>query len=95
MLRLARQFYRDTRDLVARVVTSKKAQTAAVVGTGAVVVSSAAATPTMPAISFPLDIASIVTAVGVAGASMLAAWAGLWVAFRLIRKLIKRVGSAV
>lgn len=95
MLRHARQSCRDTRDLVARVITSKKAQTAAVVGTGAVVVSSAAATPTMPAIAFPLEIASIVTAVSVAGATMLAAWAGLWVAFRLIKRLIKRVGSAV
>lgn len=57
--------------------------------------SLAQTTPTMPEVDFPLDIASIVTAIGAAGATMLAAWAGLWVAFRLIRKLISRVGSAV
>ncbi|GEM_PF-5893875 len=55
----------------------------------------AAPTPTMPAVNFPLDIASIVASVGTAGAAMLGAWAGLWVAFRLIKKLIRGAASAV
>lgn len=59
-------------------------------------VASAAPTPqVMPAITFPLDLDSIVIAIGAGGAIMLGLWAGLWVAFRLTKRLIQRVGSAV
>lgn len=56
----------------------------------------AAPTPvTLDEIEFPMTISSIVSAIAVAGGTMLAAWAGLYVGFRLIRALIRRVAGVV
>lgn len=49
----------------------------------------------MPSIVFPVELGSVVVVVGVAGASILVAWAGLYLAFVLIQKLLWRVVDAI
>jgi hypothetical protein len=49
----------------------------------------------MPAVSFPLSASSIVTAIGVAGATILGLTFGIVIAFRFVKKLMRRASSAV
>jgi hypothetical protein len=60
---------------------------AAVVG-GATALASAT-TPTMDPIAFPVDVASIVSEVGTAGATILIAFFGLMIGFVFIKRLAR------
>ncbi len=51
--------------------------------------------PTMPAIELPIDLASVVSAIALVGGTMLLAWAGVYIGFKLARKFIKRAGTTV
>jgi hypothetical protein len=51
--------------------------------------------PTMPAIELPIDLASVASAVAVVGGTMLLAWAGIFIGFKLARKFIGRAGKTV
>lgn len=54
-----------------------------------------ATTPTMPPVVFPVDVASIVTSIGGAGVTVLLAVFGIVIAFALVKKLFRRVKSAI
>jgi hypothetical protein len=63
---------------------------------GAATSALAQSTPAeMPAVSFPLSASSIVTAIGVAGATILGLTFGIVIAFRFVKKLMRRASSAV
>ena len=51
--------------------------------------------PTMPAITFPIDTASIVTAIATAGATLLILVFGVRVGFKFVWKLMRRTQSSV
>lgn len=69
------------------------AAAAVIVGAGA---APALADPvTMPAITFPIDTASIVTAIVAAGAALLIAVFGPMIGFKFVRKLVGRLGRSV
>lgn len=57
--------------------------------------SSALAAPTMGPIEFPIDIASVGTALAAAGAAILLIVFGLWVGFKLVKRLVRRATNAV
>jgi len=58
--------------------------------------SMAAATPPpLPDIVFPINTASIATKIGVAGAAILLLVFGVAIGFSFVKKLMKRVKSAV
>lgn len=67
---------------------------AAVAGLAALA-SPAFAAPTMDAIDFPIDIASVGTALAAAGAAILLIVFGLWVGFKLVKRLVRRATNAV
>jgi len=64
----------------------------AVVGTAA---TALAVPPVLPAVTLPVDSASIVTQVAAAGGAMLILVIGVKIGFSLIRKLAKRATSSV
>jgi hypothetical protein len=51
--------------------------------------------PTMPTVTYPIDTASIVTAITAAGVTVLLLSFGIHVAFGFAKKLFRRVKSAV
>lgn len=51
--------------------------------------------PSMPAIEFPVDIASVASAIAVAGGLILLAVFGVAVGFALAKKLMRRIKGAV
>lgn len=57
--------------------------------------ASFAQAPVMPAIDFPIDLASVATVVATAGGTMLLIWAGVHIGFKLARKLLGRVTKSV
>lgn len=57
--------------------------------------STLATVPSLDAITFPIDLASIGTAIGLAGAALLAIVVPLVVGFKIIWKLIRRGTTAV
>ena len=62
----------------------------------ALTTSLAAAQPAdLDPIVFPISLPSIALAVGTAGATMIGLWATYKIGFRLVRKLISRMGSTV
>lgn len=58
-------------------------------------VAMAGGPPTMPAVTFPVDTASIATAIGVAGGTILLAVFGVVIGFSLVKKLFFRVKAAI
>ena len=75
---------------------ARKIAAGAVIGTAALATSPAAATPpSMSAIDFPIDTASIVTAVVTAGATLLLAYFGVKVGFSFVKKLLGRLHRSV
>lgn len=52
-------------------------------------------TPSMGAISFPIQLTSIATAVALAGGSVLIAYFGVKVGFALVKKLLARLHRSV
>jgi len=71
---------------------------AASIAAGVIALASGVASavpPSMPAIEFPVDTASVATAIGGAGGTILLASFGLSVAFALAWKLKRRLTSAV
>ena len=85
-------------DFITSAVKSVSRRTAAVVGGVAIALSTSVASAQPAALDpivFPIDLASIATAVGVAGATMIGLWATYKIGFRLVRKLITRMGSTV
>jgi len=53
------------------------------------------AAPTMDAIDFPIDIASVGTALAAAGAAILLIVFALWIGFKLVKRLVVRATNAV
>lgn len=51
--------------------------------------------PAMPAVTFPVDTASVVTVIVAAGATIMLLWFGPRLAFRLIRGLFRKLSGAV
>lgn len=56
---------------------------------------ASASPPSMPTITFPIDQASIGTAVATAGALILITTFGVMIGFKLVRKLTRRVTGSV
>ena len=75
---------------------SRKLATAVAIGATAAFTSVASAQPAdLDPIVFPISLTSIATVVGTAGATMIGLWATYKIGFRLVRKLISRMGSTV
>ena len=75
---------------------SRRAAVAVAGVTLAVVAPIASAQPAdLDPIVFPISLPSIALAVGTAGATMIGLWATYKIGFRLVRKLISRMGSTV
>ena len=76
-----------------------KLVTAVMVGTSAVLATSASAQvdvpPDLGEIVWPINLTSIATSVAAAGATMIGLWAIYKIGFKLVRKFISRMGSAV
>ena len=83
-------------------VLKTKTVTAVMVGTTMLLATTASATgdttpvpPDLGDIVWPIDLSSIATSVGAAGATMIGIWAIYKIGFRLVRKFISRMGAAV
>ena len=76
-----------------------KLVTAVMVGTSAVLATSASAQVDVPPdlgdIVWHINLTSIATSVAAAGATMIGLWAIYKIGFKLVRKFISRMGSAV
>lgn len=75
-----------------------KATEIAVIGAaaGASVASAGGSSPpTMPDIDLPVDISSVASKIALVGGTMLLAWGGIHIGFRLARKFITRAGGTV
>jgi hypothetical protein len=70
-------------------------QTVAVAGLALLPSFALATTPTMDAVAFPIDTASIVTAVVGAGAAILVLYFGVRVGFRMVKSLLSRTMKSV
>lgn len=68
----------------------------ATLAAGVSVASAGGSTPpTMPAIELPVDVSSVASAIAFVGGTMLLAWGGIYIGFKLARKFITRAGGTV
>ncbi len=51
--------------------------------------------PVLPEIDFPISITSIASEIATAGATILLLVFGVWVGFKFVKKLMRRVASSV
>ena len=56
---------------------------------------ASASVPTMDAITFPVDVVSVGTAIAAAGVTVLLIWFGYKIAFGLVKKLLNRLHRAM
>lgn len=93
MLKVVKDKARRAGEYVKDKATGIAAVTAAAVGS--VASAGGSSPPSMPDIELPVDIGSVASKIALVGGTMLLAWGGIYIGFRLARKFITRAGGTV